>query len=232
MAGWIYFKGQGTPPQLWGRGRIKGEAALSLLYLVADAPEALVTRSYYCAPRPERGPPSPRGTGTRSFNPRDNGPYGLRFAPRTGAPAFTSWSKGPPPRPRLRPAFAPRAGTPARPSWGREGPGRAPASRPFREREKLSRHANAGGNRGHRGGHTARQLAAPRRGRHARRAGPGAPPPSPPTPPGLELPPRAGPAGSPQRRRAESRRNLLEPAALAAQARSVGPPPGWRRGHI
>lgn len=44
------------PPQVWGRGRIKGEEALSLLYLVADAPEALVTRSYYCAPRTEGGP--------------------------------------------------------------------------------------------------------------------------------------------------------------------------------
>lgn len=149
MAGWIYFKGQGTPLQLWGRGRIKGEAALSLLYLVADAPEALVTRSYYRAPRPERGP---------TFTSRDRDP--LLQPPRQWAlwtPASLS-GQGLPPSPRgarippPRPAFAPRAGTPARPSWGREGPGRAPASRPFPGREKLSRRANAEGNRGHAGG--------------------------------------------------------------------------------
>lgn len=229
MAGWIYFKGQGTPPQLWGRGRIKGEAALSLLYLVADAPEALVTRSYYCAPRPERGP---------AFTSRDRDP--LLQPPGQWAlrPPLRSQDGGS--RLHLVEQGSPTAAPPSprgqepRPARAGEGKGRG-APRPAGPSESGKSCPGTlmrGGNRGHRRGHTARQLAAPRRGRHARRAGPGAPPPSPPTPPGLELPPRAGPAGSPQRRRAESRGNLLEPAALAAQARSVGPPPGWRRGHI
>lgn len=70
----VYFEGQGMPPQVWGRGRIKGEAALSSLYLVADAPEALVTRSYYCAPRTEGGPrlhPRGREHPRPGFTPQD-----------------------------------------------------------------------------------------------------------------------------------------------------------------
>lgn len=190
MAGWIYFKGQGTPLQLWGRGRIKGEAALSLLYLVADAPEALVTRSYYCAPRPERGP---------TFTSRDRDP--LLQPPRQWAlwtPASLS-GQGLPPSPRgarippPRPAFAPRAGTPARPSWGREGPAAGPSQGGKSCPGALTRR----GTEATRGEFTVHQLATPGRGRHARRAGPGAPPPSPPAPPGLERPVRAGPAGSP-----------------------------------
>lgn len=58
-----YFKGHGTPPQERGRGGIKGEDALSMLYLAVNAPEALVTRSYYGAPR-ARGSPHPNLLGS------------------------------------------------------------------------------------------------------------------------------------------------------------------------
>lgn len=67
-----------------------------------------------------------------------------RFTLRTRAPAFTTRGKDPPTAARLRPAGR----NPGPPELGK---GRA-GSRPFPGREKLSRRANAEGNRGHAGG--------------------------------------------------------------------------------
>lgn len=118
-----------------GRSRMKGEEALSSLYLVADAPEALVTRSCNTtAPHARRAAPAfslPAGT----LQPLPPHPV---LNPRTRGPAFTSRSTDPP-------TFAPRARTPAR-SWGRGGSRRTPGSRPSEPgQKKPPPRASAGG---------------------------------------------------------------------------------------
>ena len=108
----IYFKGHGTPPQERGRGGIKGEDALSMLYLAANAPEALVTRSYYGAPR-ARGSPHPNLLGG------DLDPL-----------SSSAWGRDPPPLPS---ASTPLAMIMARPPTfypqGRDLPGLPPSPR-------------------------------------------------------------------------------------------------------